>query len=56
MTRKELCAIYGKGEKKIREWVRLAGLEDKKRLKPADVEKFIQVIGKPIKPSLFDRI
>lgn len=56
MTRKELCAIYNAGEKKIREWVREAGIQDKKRLKPADVEKFIQVVGKPVTRSLFDRI
>lgn len=57
MTRKELQAIYGFGEKKIRQLVRSAGITaDRKELLPLDVELFIKHVGKPIKVSHFDRI
>jgi hypothetical protein len=55
MTRKELSALYDVGDKKIRELVRLAGINHRKQLLPSEVEKFIQLVGKPIKPSDFER-
>ena len=56
MTRKELQAIYGFGEKKIRELVRSTGINHKKELLPLEVELFIKHVGKPIKVSQFDRV
>jgi hypothetical protein len=55
MTRKELSVLYNVGEKKIRELVRQAGINHRKQLLPVEVEKFIQLVGKPIKHSDFER-
>lgn len=56
MKRKELEKIYGFGRDKIRELVRQAGIYHSKELLPHEVEKFINYVGKPIKPNFFDRV
>jgi hypothetical protein len=56
MKRKELQHIYGFGANKIRKLVRDAGILHQKELLPIEVELFIKHVGKPIKPSFFDRV
>jgi hypothetical protein len=56
MTRKELSERYGFCDRTIRKLLREAGVTHRKLLLEKDLEAFIRHVGKPEKPSIFDRI